>query len=534
MTARNLSWAPLGVLLLAPGPAMAQKRSKPAFDMQSVPVKAAPRPAPRPTDSPGAGPRLTLEEFESAKRARVQEIIDKQITYLRGLIRLASPDDPKLPDYWFRLGELFAEKYRYFEHEARRLDEAIFRAKQQGDAEGQERQRQKQEGEQEKAGHSLRSAVSHFVTAARYPRYPRLDEVLFRLGYLLQAARHEERAREVFHRLLKEYPQSRFVPDAYLAFADHFFAGGEMAAALDFYRKVTQFPHSGVYGFALYKQAWAEANLGDYRAALATFVDVLSKCQAGEIAAIQRAALEREARRDLVRVYARTPGADPGRAFEFFQRVAGAAALPMLHSLAELYWEEGMAAVSSRVYRKAMALAPESAQLCTWQGKVLRNTLSAGTEPEQVQELQRLGTTWRHLQRAGTASAELLAACAASYRDSARELAFVLHKQAQRLQQPATFALAAEAYRALLGGSEGAPPSDVAFYYAECLWQLASFTAGDARRWREAAEQYTRVVHLDPRGPYVKEAAYAAVLAWQNALYDSDADLRERPRPGLS
>jgi hypothetical protein len=31
-----------------------------------------------------------------------------------------------------------------------------------------------------------------------------------------------------------------------------------------------------------------------------------------------------------------------------------------------------------------------------------------------------------------------------------------------------------------------------------------------------------RVVHLDPQGPFGKQAASAAVLAWQNALYESD------------
>jgi len=47
--------------------------------------------------------------------------------------------------------------------------------------------------------------------------------------------------------------------------------------------------------------------------------------------------------------------------------------------------------------------------------------------------------------------------------------------------------------------------------------------------WREAAEQYTRVIELNPQGPYVKEAAYAAALAWQNVVYEDDDDLRASP-----
>ena len=82
------------------------------------------------------------------------------------------------------------------------------------------------------------------------------------------------------------------------------------------------------------------------------------------------------------------------------------------------------------------------------------------------------------------------------------------------------------AYRELLSAFGDEPTStEAAFYYAECLWQTAALTGANATLWRETAEQYTRVVQLDPQGPFVKEAAYAAVLAWQNALYETNEDL---------
>jgi hypothetical protein len=159
------------------------------------------------------------------------------------------------------------------------------------------------------------------------------------------------------------------VADAYLAFADDSFTRSDMAQDLAFYDKVTRFPQSSVFGFALYKKAWAQANLGDLTAALGTFVDLLARCQAGAIGQAQRGPLEKEARRDLVRVYARTPGADADRALDFFRRVASDEANRMMHSLAEIYWEEGMAANSSRMYRKLMALEPRSPSLCIWQDR---------------------------------------------------------------------------------------------------------------------------------------------------------------------
>ena len=54
----------------------------------------------------------------------------------------------------------------------------------------------------------------------------------------------------------------------------------------------------------------------------------------------------------------------------------------------------------------------------------------------------------------------------------------------------------------------------MAFYYGEVLWTT--------QKWRDAAEQYTKVVEMNPKGKCVKDAAYAAVLSWKNALNIDD------------
>src|SRR5204863_5290639 len=53
--------------------------------------------------------------------------------------------------------------------------------------------------------------------------------------------------------------------------------------------------------------------------------------------------------------------------------------------------------------------------------------------------------------------------------------------------------------------------------YGEVLWQTS--------QWKDAAEQYTKVIKMDPQGKYVKEAAFAAVLAWKNYFNLDDAGL---------
>jgi hypothetical protein len=194
MTSRWLLSLVIGFALAAPAPAWAQKHGKQLFDMQKVEVPARAATASAPKPSTPAGPQLTWEVIANRKAEYIQKIVDAQIAQLRRLIKLSSPDDPQLPDFWFRLGELYVEKYRFYEHRARSLDEPIFRAEHESGATPATEQR-KQQSEQDQAGQSLQSAVSDLVVAARYRGYPRMDEVLYRLGYLPQQAGHAGQAR---------------------------------------------------------------------------------------------------------------------------------------------------------------------------------------------------------------------------------------------------------------------------------------------------------------------------------------------------
>jgi hypothetical protein len=121
----------VSVAVLTAAPALAEQHKKPMVDMQSVTIPAHQEAAPK-TRGP-AQPALTLDSFRSQQQGKIQALIDQQIVHLQRMIRLSSADDPQVPDYYFRLGELLTEKYRYWNNRARELDEAIYRAEHGGD-----------------------------------------------------------------------------------------------------------------------------------------------------------------------------------------------------------------------------------------------------------------------------------------------------------------------------------------------------------------------------------------------------------------
>jgi TolA-binding protein len=500
----------------APAPANSGKGryTKQELEVKSTQQTQLTKPSAPPVQKKETGPVLTIDQFIEQKQEQIQKLVDAQIAKMRRLLAVTSEDDPQKADFWFRIAELYAEKQRYYSFQARALDQKIFEAPPAQKPPMQSQQKIHEQNEQK----WLLEAVKAYIAATKYRKYERMDEVLFKLAYLLTSVKKEDQAREFFHRLIKDYPNSKYIPDAYLSFAEFFFNKGEMDNALRFYEKVEQFPKSSVYPYAVYKKGWCFVNLGDFKTALETFVGVVRMTQEGKINVnrLQKQALEKEAKKDIVKAYAHVGG--PDKAWEFFQRVGGDFAPKMMEALAELYWEQGKFGDSTRVYRKVIANNMESPRICEWQNKIVRNTLSQGNKRDQVQEVQRLGAVHDRVAQMKGVKKDQMEECKSAFHDTTKELALIWHKEAQKTKNQDTYALTKFVYKEFLDHFPGDKDSyEMGFYYGELLWTLEN--------WKDAAEQYTKVVEMNPKGKYVKDAAYAAVLAWKNALNVDDHGL---------
>src|SRR5262245_22835555 len=197
---------------------------KAEHEVEGVPQTNLTKPVPPPKETKKSGPSIPLDEFIGKKQADIINISDKQIELAKRLLRATDDDDPQKPDFYFRLAELYAEKQRYYFYKQHSLDQKIFDLppEQRGTL---QREQQGYEKEQERW---LLQAVSTYVEASKFKKYQRMDEVLFKLAYLLQTVHKEDQAREFFHRLIKDYPNSKYVPEAYLSFGEYYFSKGEM------------------------------------------------------------------------------------------------------------------------------------------------------------------------------------------------------------------------------------------------------------------------------------------------------------------
>ena len=488
------------------------------------------------------GPSLTADRAIAPRaQERSGALLDREITTLERIVQRLDPADPRGADYLFRLAESHLEAERGHTVAARARDEAVFAAERAGDDARAASLRAEQASEEARATTSREGAIRALARILQdYPSFSRADEVLYSLAASLEDLRQTDRARQVYLRLVRDHPGSRFVPYAWLAFGEHDFGEGDMSAARQFYERVLETPaeRNPMYGFALYKLAWVHYNLEDFRTSLATFTRVLDHTREHPDAR-DAEALARQARRELVMPYARI--GRPPLALAFFRRQARSETevLEMMESLGTLYVDTGQWDESIVVHHVLMAESPASDHLCRWQTLVTQAVIASRPKPEHRTEIERLLDV-RARYATGTHPAADVTACQTSAARVVYETAVAWHREAVGTEsQPGTrdrrtMTLAAGLYDLALSLPDLASiempgiehedwptPARVAYARAELAYATED--------WAGCGPAFDRVVELEPTGPLAEDAAYASVLCWDH-VYQTDYEPRQGER----
>jgi tetratricopeptide (TPR) repeat protein len=460
------------------------------------------------------GPAVFRLDLSDSQREQLTEVKREElIAQLETLVQRFPDTSPRKPDLLFQLGEAYWEKSK-----------ALRRAETEA-ASGSGR-----------ADHRRSDAVRTRATDAyarllnTFPKYERRDEVLFSLAYDLEDVGRGDEAVAQYRALIRDFPKSKFAPDAWLELGNHAFEKGNLAAAQDSFQHASRIGSARVRSYATYKLAWCDFNLGDFEGAREKLARVVDG-SAGGTKTLRD--LRTEALVDLTRVYVRLDRPDDGLAY-FQRNTEGPERRKLVTRLANALADAGELQGALKVFRAALQAEPLAAEAATWQQAVVRaydglhDRERVRAESQRLAEMVHPGTRWW---TANAASPQALKAGFDAAEEALRTLVTAYHQEAQRTGSPRTYRLAADVYRAYLSafGRDADPEwtSDYAFnmsfYAAEVAWGL-----GD---WRAAAEQYERVLDFRiPARPTAREvsderyretAAYDAVLAWDR-LVDSE------------
>ncbi|MEM9193226.1 MAG: tetratricopeptide repeat protein [Myxococcota bacterium] len=490
------------------------------------------------------GPSIELDAATRRNRERVEarawDLLQREVRVLQRLVRNTRQSDQRRPDILLRQAETYFEMQTVLNARVRSFDEPMFRARRAKNAAKVRQLAQQQRQAQERLTNIRQEAIRTYATLVQdHPTYRRMDEVLFSLAFGLEELRQQDRARQVYHRLIKGYPQSRFVPHAYLSFAEFYFNEADMRAALQFYSKVTEFPpdRNPVYGYSLYKSAWAHYNVEDFRGSLQSFVEVIEFATQNPNAR-DAENLARQSRREMVLPYAMV--GSPNQALDFFRRYTTSEdqALETFETLGELYYDTGQWPDTISVYQKLISERPTGDKTCYWQSRIANAIVSSRPKDEQVREVQRMVDLFETFSGQNHPQ-ESVAQCKQETATILVELATAWHREAIGTDtQPGTndrgtMRLAASLYEMVI---EKFPDMEqmqfpnidrrdwptqykVAYYYAELLWKMED--------WTRCGPAFDKVVEINPSGEFTSDAAYAAVLCYNN-LYQQQYQSRER------
>ncbi len=487
------------------------------------------------------GTRDILRQRQIQERS--EQLLLNEIRLTATLVRNMRPNDANRPPALMRLAEDYQELLTAKNGAAEELEEDIFQARQaHNDAQVATLQQRQQTFRQEGGQYREQLIRTFQVLVESAPNYEHMDQALFYLGFALQDANRHDEALRVYRTMIQRFPQSPYVPNAYLSFAEHYFDTGEMENARLFYERVlaVQDENNQVFGYATYKMAWVLYNLSDYEGSLQKFFEVIEYGRQHPNAPSVRSLLG-NARMELVTVYAQVYGnaqhpLNPSNALNTFRRYANdeANAYDMFEKLAELYHDNGQWANSISMYHTLMEARSSDDKICFWQSQVARAVIASRPKPEQMTEVQRLidvYNTFRQSQRAETARHQC--------RDHAARVTFDVAShwhleaigraadgaaQTRGTRDPNTMRMVGELYQKLL--DEFPDFDEVEFpEYQRADWptryRIAYYRADmlrDAHNFAQCGPAYDAVVEMNPTGEYTEDAAYKAVLCY-NELF---------------
>lgn len=352
-----------------------------------------------------------------------------------------------------------------------------------------------------------------------YPTYERNDEVLFYLGYNEYEAGNKKKAVAHYWTLIKQFPKSRLVPDAYLQLGEHFFNDNNVIKARKAFERALAAKAPRIYNYALYKLAWCDYNIQEYANGIKKLKDVIARSEkAGDKKSVQ---LKGEALGDLTRFFSYVDEVET--AFAYFKKKGGEKiAIRYSTKLGALFHDQGKWNLEIKTYRMLIDKYPMHEKSPYLQASIveaysqLNKKEKVRKEVERLVDLYRPGTPWYRYQKDKGDDGKAALEYAYDLTESKlRDLVTEYHRDAQKRKDVPTYELARDIYAKYLEAfSDTDSAYELRFFYGEVLWAL--------KEWKKAADIYTKVATTKPdkkaAGKYARIAAYNAILAYEKVV----------------
>ncbi|AKF09127.1 tetratricopeptide repeat protein [Sandaracinus amylolyticus] len=346
--------------------------------------------------------------------------------------------------------------------------------------------------------------------------YDRYDFVLYMKAYALTELQDLEGALALYRRILRDFPQSRFVPDAHMALAEAAFANLEFEAALPEFEQVLRYRDSELYDMALFKSAWCLWRMNRTTEAATRFRQVLDLGRdRGQLTSAQRRRLrdlQSEALDYLIQVFTEDERNTAQDVFRFLEEIGGERyAGRVLSRLSLRYMDDARYDQGIAAYRLLLEMEPASEDAPLWAQQIAAGYAALDDSQHTLEALTALadgylpGGSWAQQQ----SDPEVVEAARTRIERAIRVRAMRWHELGQRDDQRTRFEWAERGYDLYLEHfPESESAYDLHFYRAEILFHRLE-------RYPEAGDEYLAAARRNPQGEHTRDALYNAIGAFE-------------------
>lgn len=349
----------------------------------------------------------------------------------------------------------------------------------------------------------------------RHPDFDRYDLVLYMKAYALVEAGRTREALFAYRRIIDEFPDSRFQPDAHMAFAEWHFSGSfDYAAALDEFEQVIKHSESELSDLALFKSAWCLWKLGRTKQAATRFRAVLDLGGKQQTLSAERQRrvleLQDEALEYLIQVFTEDESNTAADLHGFLREIGGEKyAIKVLGRLSRAFFDQARYERAVQAYSMLLQSEPDAPEAPEYQSQIAAAYAAHDDAGSAVQALTLLARNYKPQSQWAQHQADPEAVRRAAFmaERAVRVQAMRYHERGQKEKQPADLGHAAELYRVHLSEfSDSVFGYEVAFYLGEILFHHLN-------QPKEAADAYLRAARLRPKGELTRDALYNAIIA---------------------
>ena len=350
----------------------------------------------------------------------------------------------------------------------------------------------------------------------KYPKHPRLDEVLFFLGFNFYQLSKFNQGAAYFKELEDRFPKSPYLYESWFQLGEHYFKKQQWKKSLKYYNKVARNKNGKFYFFALYKMAWCNYKRYFVTRGLGLLEKIIKE---GHKTAVrnrksQRFTFAAEATQDLVLfyTYSKKP---PGRAKAFFLNLLDKkVAWHSLKKLAYAYRDTGNAKGVQTLFDDLIARDPTGSEAFDYKYQIVHVIYDFGTVSQILNEFQEwvkeygAGSPWA---RANSRNKRLVQKSINLIEVTLRNYSLKNHQTFRISKNSKERTIALNLYKMYFAEfKKSKHASQIFFFYGELLF--------DSKKYIQAVKAYEDVIINYPNTKYIQPAYINQILALEKTL----------------